>query len=288
MTIIVAAAEVLKCFSAERQELNLTDIVAMRGAPKSSTSRLLRAMRDAGFLENVGSSKRYRPSLLLFQLGQLYRSGSSLMARAEAVLSDLVEQVGHTGYISIREGGEVFGLRSFAGRHVLRVGTPVGRKLIAPATATGRSLLARLPDDTIRDMFAGGWPIPSATAPQNMDELLARIHEVRRTGLSEFERRVQSRRWRARNRRRRPPDGGDHQHVRHLSRRDHHAGRARDHRRWPAGRCAIHRHGAGRQAMSLAAASPSRFTTEVADHARGRALAHRIRYRRHLHRFHPL
>ena len=59
MTIIVAAAEVLKCFSAERQELNLTDIVAMRGAPKSSTSRLLRAMRDAGFLENVGSSKRY-------------------------------------------------------------------------------------------------------------------------------------------------------------------------------------------------------------------------------------
>lgn len=184
MTIIVAAAEVLKCFSAERQELNLTDIVAMRGAPKSSTSRLLRAMRDAGFLENVGSSKRYRPSLLLFQLGQLYRSGSSLMARAEAVLSDLVEQVGHTGYISIREGGEVFGLRSFAGRHVLRVGTPVGRKLIAPATATGRSLLARLPDDTIRDMFAGGWPIPSATAPQNMDELLARIHEVRRTGLS--------------------------------------------------------------------------------------------------------
>jgi DNA-binding IclR family transcriptional regulator len=185
MTIIVAAAEVLKCFSAERQELNLTDIVAMRGAPKSSTSRLLRAMRDAGFLENVGSSKRYRPSLLLFQLGQLYRSGSSLMSRAEAVLSDLVEQVGHTGYISIRDGGDVFGLRSFAGRHVLRVGTPVGRKLIAPASATGRSLLARLPDDTIRDMFAGGWQIPSATAPQNMDELIARIHDVRRTGLSE-------------------------------------------------------------------------------------------------------
>ena len=50
MTIIVAAAEVLKCFSADRQELNLTDIVAMRGAPKSSTSRLLRAMRDAVFL----------------------------------------------------------------------------------------------------------------------------------------------------------------------------------------------------------------------------------------------
>ena len=248
MTIIVAAAEVLKCFSAERQELNLTDIVAMRGAPKSSTSRLLRAMRDAGFLENVGSSKRYRPSLLLFQLGQLYRSGSSLMSRAEAVLSDLVEQVGHTGYISIRDGGDVFGLRSFAGRHVLRVGTPVGRKLIAPASATGRSLLARLPDDTIRDMFAGGWPIPSATAPQNMDELIARIHDVRRTGLSGVERRVQSRRRRAGYGGRRPPDGRDHQHVRHLSRRDHHAGRARDHRQWPAVWRAVHRDRAGRQA----------------------------------------
>lgn len=185
MTIIAAATDVLRCFSQERQELTLTDVVALRGAPKSSTSRLLRAMRDAGLLEQVGNSKRYRPSLLLFNLGQLYRAGSSLMARAEAVLAELVEEVGHTGYISIREGREVVGLRYFAGRHALRVGTPIGRRLLAQASATGRSLLARLPDDQVRAMFADGMEIPSATAPQTVDDLIERLRTVRRTGISE-------------------------------------------------------------------------------------------------------
>ena len=157
-----------------------------------------------------------------------------------------------------------------------------------PASATGRSLLARLPDDTIRDMFAGGWPIPSATAPQNMDELIARIHDVRRTGLSESNdesnRGVGALATAVGD----PQTGRDHQHVRHLSRRDHHAGRARDHRQWPAVWRAVHRDRSGRQALSCASAGSPRFTTEVADHARSRALAHRIRYRRYLHRLHPL
>ncbi|MCP8941015.1 IclR family transcriptional regulator [Alsobacter sp. SYSU M60028] len=185
MTIISTAADVLRCFSQERQELTLTDVVALRGAPKSSTSRLLRAMREAGLLETVGNSKRYRPSLLLFQLGQLYRAGSSLMARAEDLLSDVVEEAGHSGYVSIRDGREVMGLRYFAGRHALRVGTPIGRRLLAQASATGRSLLARLPDDAVRALFADEFEIPSATAPQTVDDLLRRLAEVRRTGLSE-------------------------------------------------------------------------------------------------------
>ena len=54
MSVLNAAAEVLKCFGPDRLELTVTDVVALRSAPKSSTSRLLRAMRDAGLLETVG------------------------------------------------------------------------------------------------------------------------------------------------------------------------------------------------------------------------------------------
>ncbi|WP_293857453.1 IclR family transcriptional regulator [uncultured Alsobacter sp.] len=182
MTILDAASDVLRCFTAERRELTVTDVCALRGAPKSSTSRLLRAMRDAGLLETVGDSKRYRPSILLFELGQAYRAGSTLLARAHEVVSGIVDQVGHTGYVSMREGLDVMGLAYMAGRNILRVGTPIGRRLPLAASATGRTLLARLGDDEIRALYPGALPQPSPLAPRDLDELLARIATVRARG----------------------------------------------------------------------------------------------------------
>lgn len=185
MSILDTAADVLRCFSAERRELTVTDVVGLRGAPKSSTSRLLRAMRDAGLLESVGETKRYRPGALLFELGQAYRSGSTLVARASEVVAALVEKVGHTGYVSVLDGADVFGLTYHVGRHVLRVGTPVGQRLSANACATGRTLLARLPDDRIAALFADRFPVPSPHAPADLDALMQRIALVRARGYAE-------------------------------------------------------------------------------------------------------
>jgi DNA-binding IclR family transcriptional regulator len=185
MSILDAAADVLRCFGPDRLELTVTDVVALRGAPKSSTSRLLRAMRDAGLLETVGDSKRYRPGILLFELGQSYRAGSTLVARAHDVVSGIVDRVGHTGYVSVRDGLDVMGLTYVAGRNVLRVGTPVGRRLPLTASATGRTLLARLEDHEVRALFPGALPQPSPRAPRTLDDLIARLDGVRRTGFAE-------------------------------------------------------------------------------------------------------
>ena len=185
MSILDAAADVLRCFGPDRLELTVTDVVALRSAPKSSTSRLLRAMRDAGLLETVGNSKRYRPGILLFELGQSYRAGSTLVSRAHEVVSGIVDQVGHTGYVSVRDGLDVMGLTYVAGRNVLRVGTPVGRRLPLSASATGRTLLARLDEADVRAMFSGALPQPSPRAPRDLDELLARLDTVRQQGYAE-------------------------------------------------------------------------------------------------------
>ncbi len=185
MSILDAAADVLRCFRPDRLELTVTDVVALRGAPKSSTSRLLRAMRDAGLLETVGDTKRYRPGILLFELGQSYRAGSTLVARAHEVVSGIVDRVGHTGYVSVRDGLDVMGLTYVAGRNVLRVGTPVGRRLPLTASATGRTLLARLSDAEVRALFPGDLPQPSPRAPRTLDELIERLDGVRRDGFAE-------------------------------------------------------------------------------------------------------
>ncbi|NKC23216.1 helix-turn-helix domain-containing protein [Ochrobactrum oryzae] len=46
MTILAAAADVLRCFSSTRHDVSVTDLVNLLGMPKSNASRLLRTMRD--------------------------------------------------------------------------------------------------------------------------------------------------------------------------------------------------------------------------------------------------
>lgn len=179
------AAGVLHCFSTERPTLSMTEVANLLGLPKSNASRLLRAMRDAGFLESVGPHQRYRPGLVVFETGRLFRSQSTLLATADEVVARVSAKVGHTGFISLRDGADVLGLTHHPGRGTLRVVTPTGRRLAAFASATGRVLLAGLADATIEDLHRPFPQPPSPTAPQSLAELMERIERTRRDGFAE-------------------------------------------------------------------------------------------------------
>ncbi len=185
MSILLSAADVLRCFSSTRHDVTVTDLVTLLGMPKSNASRLLRAMRDAGLLESVGDSKRYRPSLLLHQAGYFYRFSVSLIDRADAVVARVGEQCGHTGYVSVRRGAEIVGVTVHPGRHALRVVTTIGDRIDASASSTGRALLARLPDAGVRALYPDGLTPPSDTAPATVDDLLARLAFIRSHGYAE-------------------------------------------------------------------------------------------------------
>ena len=184
MTTLASVAAVLRCFSEDRTELTVTDVATLLPAPKSTVSRLLRAMRDNGFIESIGETKRYRPGVMLFEAGHIYRRASSLVARADEVVKAVSAQVGHSGYVSVRDGLDVVGLTYHAGSHVLRVATPIGQRLAAYASATGRSLLARLSNEEVRLLFPTLPPPPSPNSPQTLEELLARLAQVRREGFA--------------------------------------------------------------------------------------------------------
>jgi DNA-binding IclR family transcriptional regulator len=185
MSILSSAADVLRCFSVTRNELTVTEVSQVLCLPKSNVSRLLRAMRDAGFLETVGETKRYRPGLLLHQTGHIYRFATSLIDRADAVVAEVSAEIGHTGYISMRRGDEVVGITVHPGRNVLRVVSTIGDRISAHASSTGRALLARLSDAQVGELYAKGFVPPSATSPRDLDDLFARLAAVRRTGFAE-------------------------------------------------------------------------------------------------------
>jgi IclR family transcriptional regulator, KDG regulon repressor len=185
MSALTSAVSILKLFSAERPELSVTEAARLLGMPKSTASRLLKAMLREGLLANVGSSSRYRLGHLFFEISRRYRHNSSLMDLTDAALGAICRDTRHAGYISILEGSDVLVLRAILGTETLRVVTPLGSRSAAFATSTGRALLARLNDEEVRALHREPLAPPSPNAPQTLDDLFVRLDLIRRAGWCE-------------------------------------------------------------------------------------------------------
>lgn len=185
MSALTSAVSILRLFSAERPELSVTEVARLLGMPKSTASRLLKAMLREGLLANVGSTARYRVGHLFLEIARLHRHNSSLMDLTDAALGAICRETRHSGYVSILDGSDVLVLRAYLGREPLRVVTPLGSRAPAFATSTGRTLLARLGDDDVQALYRQPLVPPSANAPQTFPDLIARLDQVRRVGWCE-------------------------------------------------------------------------------------------------------
>jgi DNA-binding IclR family transcriptional regulator len=185
MSALDNAIEILRCFSPRQPEIGNADVIRLTGKPKSSTSRLLRQLKECGLLEQDALTRRYRPGLLLFELGRLHRTENDFVAVTEARLREVCATTGHTGYIAVLDGAEQVVLRLVGGSNPLQVVTPPGVRAPAFATSNGRAMLARLSDADLRSRLPKPLPAVSPSAPQNLAALMARIVEIRRTGYSE-------------------------------------------------------------------------------------------------------
>ena len=103
MSALDNAIEILRCFAPHQPEISNADVIRLTGKPKSSTSRLLRQLKECGLLEQDASTRRYRPGLLVFELVRLHRTQNDFVALAEQRLRAVCAKTGHTGYISVLE-----------------------------------------------------------------------------------------------------------------------------------------------------------------------------------------
>jgi len=141
MSALTNAIEILRCFSSARPDLSFADVMTLTGKPKSSTSRLLRQLWECGLLEQDLVTRRYRPGLLLFELGRLHRAENDFVAATEARLRAVCAATGHTGYIAVLDGAEQVVLRAVTGSNPLQVVTPPGvRAPDSELDRTGRRL----------------------------------------------------------------------------------------------------------------------------------------------------
>ncbi len=176
------ALDVLEVVAAAGGILTIGEIAAAAGIPLPTTHRLLRTLVDRGYMRQT-PDRRYALGFRVLPLSAAARS--MVGAGAERVLGDLVETLGETANLAMRDGDRVVYVAQVPGRHAMRMFTEVGRRVDPHCTAVGKVLLAASGDDEARAVLERtGLTRQTPHTITEPDDLIEELAVVRRRGYA--------------------------------------------------------------------------------------------------------
>jgi DNA-binding IclR family transcriptional regulator len=161
-------------------ELGTNEVARRTGINASSVSRLLATLVDAGVVEHVRDSGRYRLGLRLLQLGNVVLARLDLRQIARPHLQALVESTGETATLSAPGEHDAVTVDFVQSPSSVQGVARLGRPSIAHATATGKVLLAFGP----RTIPPGPLKTYTRHTITQRAELLAELDAVRERGFA--------------------------------------------------------------------------------------------------------
>lgn len=181
LTILFAIAD---AESASGQGLGVTQLAQVIGRDKSQVSRSLKVLAEFGVVDRDPTTLEYRiGSRLVALAGQ--SSHRRLLAAAAPLLRGLVEELGETAHLSVRQGVEVMTLLSESPDRAVRTAGWIGRTVPAYCTSSGVALLLDHELHELRAVFRGAeFRGAGPNAPASVEELYERISAARTRGFA--------------------------------------------------------------------------------------------------------
>ena len=145
-----SAGRMLAVFEAivRGQPIGVSALARLLGADKSAVQRDLMTLADAGWIAQVADSAgQWDLTLHVLTLARPPHSSGSLRLRVRPVLERLRRATGETAYLAVPDGDHFVVVDAAESHQLLRMAPPVGIVIGLARSATGRALLAALPED---------------------------------------------------------------------------------------------------------------------------------------------
>ena len=157
------------------------------GLPRSTAYHLLAELRAADFVVHLPEERAYGLGVAAFEVGSAFLRHDPLERLARPLLVRLVEQTRETAQLGILQGNETVYLLKEQPRSPLTLVTDVGVRLPAHLTASGRAMLAHLPDAQVRALYpnAASFSTRTGLGPATLRELRETVRRERRQGYAE-------------------------------------------------------------------------------------------------------
>lgn len=171
---------VLEAFTAESDELTLSQIAAKAELDPGTTYRMLNTLVDLGYVSRIPESKRFSLTLKILNLGFHAIAHTDLRSLVRPVLRGLVSETSEAASFAVLQGADVLYLeRVRAGITRLGVDIRIGTTVPACQTAIGQSILAFLPDHEVERIkeLSSSTSFMSKSLSRPLSEVLEKIRK---------------------------------------------------------------------------------------------------------------
>jgi DNA-binding IclR family transcriptional regulator len=174
------ALDVLCAFSAERPEWGVTELSEQLKVHKSTMSRLLKTMEQAGFVRRTPGNNHYALGPRLLEMSALVLARLDVRTVARPFLEDLNRASQETVNLAVWDHDEAVNVDQIASSQPILYMGWVGRRTPAHASSTGKALLAFQPPDVIEQVLSRplkAFTKATVTDPLRLRQELAWIRE---------------------------------------------------------------------------------------------------------------
>ncbi len=164
--------------------IGLTPLARRVGISVPTVYRMLRVLKEKGYVEQLRTTKEYRLTLKLFEIGCGVASKTTIRDMAVVDIARLAEKTGMTTNLGVLVNGSVLYLSKVESGDLLTLNRPPGSRAPATCTAMGKAMLAfdTRPVESI--VGKGPYECPTGHSIRALDALKKDLAEIRRTGYS--------------------------------------------------------------------------------------------------------
>ncbi|MFJ9563915.1 IclR family transcriptional regulator [Streptomyces fuscichromogenes] len=167
---------ILGVFERSTGPLNLGQISARSGLPRSSVHRILQQLVNARLLSRYDND--YRLGLRMFEIGSLVVHRTRMSEAARPLLQELCTATGLVVHLAVLNQQDVVYLERVGGAFASTLPSRIGGRLPAHCTAVGKAILAYSPKEVVDEYLWSGLcrrTDASIATAQALESALARI-----------------------------------------------------------------------------------------------------------------
>jgi IclR family acetate operon transcriptional repressor len=167
----------------------MTQIAEQVGIHKSTVHRLLATLEYKRFVQRDKDTGNYRLGIRLLQMAYLTLEHNDLRQFAVPFLRYLSEQYKENIHLAVLDDTDVVFVNIIESPQRVKLAAALGQRLPAFATASGKAILAFMPDETVRRVLKRGMPQYTQYTPLTAETVFEDLHYIRDQGyaLSEQE-----------------------------------------------------------------------------------------------------
>jgi DNA-binding IclR family transcriptional regulator len=178
------AAALLLALGESQGEAGVTELARRLGLHKSTASRLLATLEKRGLVEQDEESGKYRLGLVVIRLANRAERTLDLRSIALPELDRLARATRETTGLGVLDGDRLLTVAQADGPNLVAMGDWTGRSVAPHSVASGKVLMAALPEREIMRLVRRGLDQFTDRTITQLEPLLEELARVRRRGYA--------------------------------------------------------------------------------------------------------